>query len=248
MNAARPRSLRARLKAYALCALAPAAVLLAPVPVSAQITVYDPANHAQTLLTATRALTQINNQIRSLQNEASMLTSMSKNLTKIDFPELQQLKTTLGEIDRLMGQAQGIDFRADQLDAQFRKLFPQGAAQGAGSAANVGQARARLDAAMAAFRQTMGVQAQVVGSIQADAASLSAIVARSQGAEGALAAAQATNQLLALTAKQQSQIQSLLAAQYRAEALEQARRLQAESDARAATARFLGSGSAYTPR
>lgn len=233
--------------AFVLIALVPAGSLIAPSPASAQISVYDPANYAQNLLSASRALTQINNQVRSLQNQAAMLTNMSKNLSKIDFPELQELNRTLRQIDQLMGQAKGIDFRVDQLDAQFGRLFPGAKGATAGSASSVAQAKARLDAAMAAFRQTMAVQAEVVGNIRADSASLSAIVARSQGAEGGLQAAQATNQLLALTARQQSQIQSLLAAQYRAEALEQARRLQAETDARAATARFLGSGSAYTP-
>jgi P-type conjugative transfer protein TrbJ len=158
------------------------------------------------------------------------------------------LNGTLGEISRLMTRAEGIDFRVDQLDAQFRRLFPHETGQARRSGTSVAEARTRLDAAMAAFRQTMSVQARVVGNIQSDAGALSSIVARSQGAEGALQAAQVTNQLLALTAKQQSQIQSLLAAQYRAQAIEQARRLQAESDARQATARFLGSGSAYTPQ
>lgn len=65
---------------------------------------------------------------------------------------------------------------------------------------------------------------------------------------GALQAQQATNQLLALAAKQQFQIQNLLAAQYRAETLEAARRVQAEGEARAAAKKFLGTGTAYTPR
>jgi P-type conjugative transfer protein TrbJ len=238
----------AHLGALGLIAVAPVAAIVTPTAASAQIAVFDPTNYAQNLLSATRALTQINNQIRSLQNQAAMLTNMSKNLSRIDFPELQQLNQTLQQIDRLMGQAQGIDFRVDQVDAQFRKLFPQGLSQARTSAAGVADAKTRLDAAMAAFRQTMEIQAQVVGNIQSDSAALSAIVAKSQGAEGALQAAQATNQLLALTAKQQSQIQSLLAAQYRADALEQARRLQAETEGRAATSRFLGSGSAYTPQ
>jgi P-type conjugative transfer protein TrbJ len=244
------RSLQPYLKGAVLCLIAAAPVSLAvnPEPAAAQLTVFDPSNYAQNLLTAARALSQINNQIQSRQNEATMLSNMAKNLSRIDFPELQQLNQTLGQIDRLMGQAQGIDFRVDQLDAQFRRLFPQGADQALTSSARVTDAKARLDAAMAAFRQTMAIQAQVVGNIQSDGAALSAIVARSQGAEGALQAAQATNQLLALAAKQQFQIQNLLAAQYRAEAVEQARRLQAESDARAATKRFLGSGSAYTPQ
>jgi P-type conjugative transfer protein TrbJ len=92
------------------------------------------------------------------------------------------------------------------------------------------------------------VQAQVVENVQADAQTLGSIVSRSQGAEGALQAQQATNQLLALTAKQQFQIQNLMAAQYRAQAVEQARRAHAEIDARAMTTKFLGSGSAYTPQ
>src|SRR3546814_7640248 len=70
----------------------------------------------QNLLTAARTLSQVNNQIRSLQNEAQMLAGQAKNLARIDFPQLDRLREKLGEIDRLMGQAQGIDFRVDQLD------------------------------------------------------------------------------------------------------------------------------------
>jgi len=101
---------------------------------------------------------------------------------------------------------------------------------------------------MAGFRQTMTVQAQVVENVRDDALTLSELVAKSQGAEGSLQAQQATNQLLALTAKQQFQLQSLMAAQFRAESIEQARRVQAESEARAATRKFLGTGKAYTPQ
>jgi len=92
----------------------------------------------------------------------------------------------------------------------------------------------------------MGVQSQIVTNVQADAGTLSEIVAKSQGAEGSLQAQQATNQLLALSAKQQLQIQNLMAAQYRAEATEAARRAQAEAEGRAATKKFLGTGQAYT--
>lgn len=232
----------------ALAASGSLGMALTVTPARAQITVFDPTNYAQNLLTAARALNQINNQIQSLQNQATMLTNMAKNLTRIDFPELQQLNQTLQQIDRLMGQAQGIDFRVDGLDAQFQRLFPQTYNQALSGNQRVIDSRTRLDAAMAAFRQTMSVQAQVVGNVQADAQALSAIAAKSQSAEGALQVGQATNQLLVLAAKQQFQIQNLMAAQYRAEAVEQARRVQAEADAHAATTRFLGSGSAYTPQ
>jgi len=210
--------------------------------------VFDPSNYAQNILTAARALQQINNQIQSLQNEASMLINQAKNLTKIDFPQLQAITEKLQAIDRLMGQAQGIGFRVDGLDDEFRKLFPQQFDAALNRVGQVAAAKARLDAAMSAFRQTMSVQSQVVENVQSDAQTLNEMVAKSQGAEGALQVTQATNQLLALTAKQQFQIQNLMAAQYRAQSVEQARRAQAEIDGRAATKKFLGSGSAYTPQ
>ena len=217
-------------------------------PASAQITVFDPSNYSQNLLTAARTLSQINNQIQSLQNEATMLINQAKNLTRIDFPELQALTQTLQQIDRLMGQAQGISFRVDQVDSEFRRLFPQSFNQALTTNDLVVGARARLNTSVAAFNQTMRMQAQVVGNVAADAQTLAAIVAKSQGAEGGLQAQQATNQLLALTAKQQFQIQNMMAAQYRAETLEASRRAQAEAEAQAATRKFLGDGTAYHPR
>jgi P-type conjugative transfer protein TrbJ len=109
-------------------------------------------------------------------------------------------------------------------------------------------ARSRLDTAMTAYQHTMTVQAQVAENVAADAKTLSSLVAKSQGAEGSLQAQQATNQLLALSAKQQFQLQNMMAAQYRAETIERARQAQAQIDAQAATKKFLGSGTAYTPQ
>ncbi|TCM15070.1 P-type conjugative transfer protein TrbJ [Novosphingobium sp. PhB165] len=243
----RTRSSLAAAGSMALVALGAtfAAVALPSRPVHALI-VYDPTNYSQNLLTAARTLQQVNNQIKSLQNEAQSLLNQGKNLTTIGFPELQALTQTLQQIDVLMGQAQGIQFQVSTLNQQFRQLYPT--SNGSLSlSSQVSAARARLDTEMTAYQHTMTVQAQVVENIQSDASALSAMVERSQNAEGALQASQATNQLLALTAKQQFQIQQLLAAQYRADTLERANRAQATSAAQAATAKFLGTGTAYTP-
>lgn len=231
---------------FGLGALA-AAVTLPATPAAAQITVFDPSNYSQTVLTAARALQQINNQIQTLQNQAAMLQNQAKNLQRIDFPQLEQIRSRLEQVDQLMRQAQGVDFRIGQLDERFRRLFPDFDAK-VRADVRTADAKARLGAAMASFRQTMQVQAQVVENVRDDARTLAELSAKSQGAEGSLQVGQATNQLLALTAKQQLQIQSLLAAQFRAEAIEQARRAQSEADARAATKKFLGTGKAYTPR
>jgi type IV secretion system protein TrbJ len=255
MNTLAPRSLKTRkiitaslLALAATGSFAMAMIVPARPAHAAGLVVFDPSNYSQTLLSAARALQQINNQIASLQNEATMIANQAKNLTRIDFPQLQAMTQTLQQIDRLMGQAQGIRFQVAGVDQQFRQLFPGDFGAALRTDSRVIAARGRLDTAMAAFKATMGVQAQVVENVQADAQTLSELVGHSQGADGSLQAQQATNQLLALTAKQQFQIQNLMAAQYRAESVEAARRVQAEQEARVATKKFLGSGTAYTPR
>ena len=83
--------------------------------------------------------------------------------------------------------------------------------------------------------------------MQADVATLTTPNA-SQNATGNLAVSQATNQLIALSTKQQLQIQSLMAAQYRATALDQARNAEAEQDGQTQFQTFLGANNAYNPQ
>jgi P-type conjugative transfer protein TrbJ len=217
------------------------------VPPAYAVPVFDSANYSQNLLTAARTLQQINQQIQSLQNEAQVLANQQKHLSKIDFPQLSALQQRLQEIDRLMGQAQGIDFRVDRLDEQFRQAFPTSFDHLARRDTRIAAAKERLENEMAAYRQTMSIQSGIVENVRGDTEALRAILDRSQSAEGGLQAAQATNQLLALAAKQQFQIQQLMAAQFRAEALERAARAQIAREARESTRRFLGDGKAWTP-
>jgi P-type conjugative transfer protein TrbJ len=215
-------------------------------PAGAALPVFDVTNYAQNILQAARALDQINNQIKSLQNEATMLQNMARNLEKIDFPQLQQISSSLGQIDQLMGEAKGIEFKVGGLDQQFKTMFPD-ASSLLRTDQRVAGAKAQLESAMEGFRHSMTVQAEVVSNIRDDAALLSELAKRSDGAVGSLQAQQATNQLLALSTKQQLQLQEMMAAEYRSAGIERARRAQAEAEARAATKRFLGSGKAYTP-
>ncbi len=230
------------------CSAATLTALLVPASPAQAIPVFDATNYAQNILQAARALRQVNQQIQSLQNEAAMLTRLDKNLSKISFPELDALKERLQKIDTLMRQANAIDFRVDGLDDKLKAMFPESFDAALRSDTRVADAKARLDSAMQTFRQAMGVQARVVANVRDDAETLSTLIARSQGAEGGLQAAQATNQILALATKQQFQLQSMMAAEYRSAGLERARRAQAESEARAMTRKFIGSGSAYRLR
>lgn len=220
--------------------------LALPVPALA-IPVFDAANHTTNMLQAARALEQINHQIVSLQNEARMIQSMARNLERIEFPELGRISQALGRIDRLMAEAGKVDGQASAFDQRLKSLFPGGIEQAMRSDQALAGARARLDRAMGAYRDSMRVQAEVVANVREDSGLLGELVDRSQSAVGALQVSQATNQLLALSAKQQFQLQQLLAAEFRGASLDRARRQQSEEDARAATRRFLGTGQPRRP-
>ncbi|WP_343611987.1 P-type conjugative transfer protein TrbJ [Novosphingobium sp.] len=241
----RPR-LRHRLGAA--LALAATSMQIAT-PANAQFvsTVFDPSNYSQNILTAARTLQQINNQITMLQNQAQSLINQAKNLTTVAFPELSAISQTINQVNQLMGQAQSIEFKVANLDSQFKTMFPTSFNQALTGSQQVAAARNRLSSQMSAFQQTMTVQAQITENIAADTTNLASLSNRSQSAQGSLQAQQATNQLLALIAKQQLQIQTMMAAQYRAEALYQAGQTQSASDGQDSTTKFLGSGTAYHP-
>jgi P-type conjugative transfer protein TrbJ len=237
-----------RLKSHALPAMIAIALSAAAVaPAGAQLVVYDPTNYASNVLQASRALAQVNNQIRGLSNEATMLIGMAKHLQKLDLNELAKLNGDIAAISELMAEAKGIAFTIEKTKAAFKDQYPTAYAH-VKSSGLATEALTRWQSSMDAFEQTLLVQAKVNESLTDDAATLSDLVSASQGAEGSLAAQQAANQLVALNTKQQMQIATLLAAQARAEALDLARKAQGEAAAKAMTKAFIGTGSAYTAK
>src|SRR4051812_25253313 len=89
------------------------------VPARAQLVVFDPNNYAQNVLTAARALQQINNQITSLQNQAQMLINQAKNLANLPYSSLQQLQSSIQRTQQLLAQAQRIAYDVQQIDHVF---------------------------------------------------------------------------------------------------------------------------------
>jgi P-type conjugative transfer protein TrbJ len=200
------------------------------------------------VLQAARLLEQINNQIQALQNQATMLQNMGRNLTSLDFSSLSGITSDLQQIGNLMNQAQGIGFDVQSVETLFGQQYPQSYGAGVTMPQLMADAQTRWQTAHNAFQQTLLVQSQIVQTVQADTGKLSDLVNASQGAAGSLQAQQAANQLLALSIKEQLQIQTLMAAQGRAAALKDAGEAQAELEGQAAFQSFLGSNNAYTPQ
>lgn len=209
--------------------------------------VLDPSNLAQNIMTAARALEQINNQIRQLQNEAQMLTNQAKNLTGLNFSALNELRSALSATNQLIQQAQGLAFNVSQMETEFARLYPDAYTASASGSQMATDARTRWHNSLEALRTATKVQSQAVQNFASDEQTLTDLVNNSQSAVGALQATQATNQLLALQARQAIQAQQLQITQDRATALEQARQVAVQERAREVRRRFQGGGTPYTP-
>ena len=213
-------------------------------PASAQWIVYDPTNYAQNLLSATRALQQINNQITSLQNEAQMLINQARNLASLPYSSLQQLQQSVSRTQQLLSQAQNIAYNVQAIDQAFQTQYAN-VSMSASDAQLVADAKTRWQNTVGGLQDAMRVQATVVGNIDTNRTEMSSLVGASQSATGALQATQAGNQLLALQAQQLSDLTAVVAANGRAQALQSAEQAAAAEQGREQRRRFLTPGSGY---
>lgn len=214
------------------------AVAIAP-PAQAQLVVKDPTNYAQNVLQAARALQQVNNQITQIQQQAQSLVNEGRNLASLPFSSLQQLQQQVERTQQLLGEAQRIAYDVQSvqqaLDGRYR-----GAALTGDHAQMVANANARWADSVGAFEDALRVQAGVVGNIDGARTVMDGLVSSSQSATGALQAAQAGNQLLALQSQQLADLTALLAAQGRGQALDSARNAAIEAESRERFRRFRG--------
>jgi P-type conjugative transfer protein TrbJ len=215
-------------------------------PAAAQWVVYDPTNYVQNVLSAARALEQINNQIQSLQNEAQMLINQARNLASLPYSSLQQLQQSVQRTQALLGQAQRIAFDVQQIDQAFQSQYGN-ISLSTSDQRLVSDARSRWQNTVGGLQDALRVQAGVVGNIDTNRAEMAALIVQSQGATGALQATQAGNQLLALQAQQLADLVAVVAANGRAQALVDAERAAAAEQGREQRRRFLTPGSGYQP-
>jgi len=210
--------------------------------------VYDPANHAQNILTAVRSLQEINQQIQQLTHEIEMLENMAKDLQNLPSSIADEIRNKLLSVDQLIQIAEGISYKVTEVETEYEMIYRETyGTNPPPTPVLVAEARVAWQQSRAGYKHALQVQAQVVSNVRGSIGRLHGLVGDSQGAEGNLAVLQAGNQIAALSAEQIMQIQTLLAAQYRAEALEQSRELAERERGRARLSRFLSGGSAYTP-
>lgn len=208
--------------------------------------VFDPSNYAQNVLTAARSLQQITNQITSLQNQAQSLINQARNLASLPYSALQQLQQSVQRTQSLLSQAQNIAYDVQAIDRAFQLKYGS-TAMSANNRQLIADARSRWQNTVGGLQDAMRVQAGVVGNIDTNRTQMTALIGQSQGATGALQAAQAGNQLLALQAQQLADLTALLAANGRAQALQSAEQAAAAAQGQEQRRRFLTPGTGYQP-
>ena len=234
-----------RLLASALICTAPLSGVIAP-SASAQFfgggIVYDPANHTQNILTAVRSLQQINQQVRQLTHEIEMLENMARNLETLPVNVAEAIiADRIRRIHELMQEAEGIGYGVEEVEREYETAYPEDyGTEPPRQAVLVEEARARWRQSRSAYRDTLVTVSAALEDNQSDGAAITGLVDLSQSAAGALQATQAGNQIEALQTQQLMQMETIMAAHYRAEALERARQLAEEVRGRARTRSFLG--------
>lgn len=146
-----------------------------------------------------------------------------------------------------MGQAQNIAYDVAQIEDVYGQLYA-GVDASASDQALLGAAQTRWRNAVGSFEDALKVQAGAVEGLEVTRGQTDALVNASQSAEGALQAAQAGNQILALQAKELGELTAVVTAQGRAQALEAARATADQDQAREQYRRFLENGAPYAPQ
>jgi P-type conjugative transfer protein TrbJ len=239
--------IRHRLRAALAAGVAMLTLATASVPAHAQWIVYDPTNFSQNVLTAARELQQVNQNIQSLENQATMLINQARNLASLPYSSLAQLEASIQRTEQLLMQAQNIAYSVATIDQAFTQVYPQSYSGSTSNTQLLADAQTRWQNARAGYQDSMNVQAGVVQNLQNAQTQISALVTSSQSASGALQAAQSGNQIMGLAAQQLADLTGVIAAMARAQSLDNAGRLESEAQGRQQMQNFLNYGAGYQP-
>jgi P-type conjugative transfer protein TrbJ len=190
---------------------------------SAQITVIDPTNLAQNILQAARAIEQINNQIRQIEQQAQMLARSPLQLS----PELSR---SIENARAVFDAASQVSFEAGKVGDSLRELYPD-TFRDFDLESVLSQSDQWMSESRVSLTRAMEAEARAAASVAGSRNAVDTALTASAGAEGQTSAAQAGNQLLGVIAAQLAETQAMLAAQGRALETERMERLAREQRA-----------------
>src|SRR5260370_16952623 len=202
----------------AIGAVALAFVLVTPS--LAQITVFDPSNYSQNLMTAANTLKQIDNQLTALQNQTQMLLNQARHLTSLPTSLLNDIDRTFTQTQNLLKQVDRIAYDVQAIEQTFQKYQNFSVSQS--DRQLIDGARDRWQNSVSAFQHSMSIGAATVDNLPATQSQTDTLVGASQSAVGVLHVSQPANQFLALPAPPFAPLTALMAPQSPGPAAQQA--------------------------
>jgi P-type conjugative transfer protein TrbJ len=207
--------------------------------------VFDPSVFMQTLMSYFTEIEdyanqaeQLSNQVQSLMNEAQNLANMDQNAA---FRTISNISGSLQKLKDLKSNVRGITMDYMKLESAWDSVYKKDFKDFSGKSV-----KEYVDAAGKALQQTNhatydAMKAQgLVAQIDDDAANLDSLLKASSSANGALAAAQAGNQIAGVTTQQLMRLQHIVAASCRAQSSFYAEQAQKQAMAKAHSDKFYG--------
>jgi P-type conjugative transfer protein TrbJ len=238
--------IRPSMRQAALAVAALTLVLVQATPSQAQLTVFDPSNYAQNVLTAARELKQVNNQIQQIENQTTSLINQAKMLASLPYSMVSTITGQIQRTEQLLAQAQRIAYSVTTINQAFTTNY--GAINlNLTQQQMIAQAQTRWQNSVAGLQDALKTQATVVGNITTSRTTMTTLTNASQSATGGLQATQAGNQLLALISQQLADLLAVEAANGRARALVAAAKVTDQNQGATQLNTFLTPGVGYQP-
>src|SRR5258708_39582580 len=171
----------------AIGAVALAFVLVTPS--LAQITVFDPSNYSQNLMTAANTLKQIDNQLTALQNQTQMLLNQARHLTSLPTSLLNDIDRTFTQTQNLLRQVDRIAYDVQAIEQTFQKNQNFSVSQS--DRQLIDGARDRWQNSGSTFQHSMSIGAATINNLPATQTQTDTLVGASQSAVCPLQASQA---------------------------------------------------------
>jgi len=196
---------------------------------------FDPSTWAAAMSTYYQQLTAVKNQLQQLQNEAANLASMDAGTQQSTISAIQ---SKLQQLSAINNGVRGLTMDYARVERQFDQVYPDfskyNGMSGEDYAALAEQQQSQTHNAMADAMKAQGL----VANGKTDQDNLTALMQASQNSQGALAAAQAGNQIAGMQVQQLLQLQQIMATSARAQTSYQAQQV-ADSEASAAKNKSL---------
>lgn len=201
-------------------------------PAPPQAVVFDPRNHIENALQASR-------QLDSLANEARMLANQARELAASPYSHLGETTAALRDIGELARNVRGVASTVTRLESQFQELYPA-AVEGLDPANALRQSERRTAAARETAQDLARTAAELERLSQGRDRRLLGALSASERAEGQTAAIQSSTQILAVLAEDLGSMRTILLAQSRLMAEETARTAAERAAGAEARRRFWG--------